>query len=114
MVRESDIVGTICHGPGRLNSEILARLLAMSEYTQDSLTARVFEILRDEILSVDSDFTPQTNLVEAGLDSLAVTQLMLSIEESTGVWIDESLLTPENLENAESLAGLVLAELKNA
>ena len=29
---------------------------------------------------------------------------MLSIEESTGVWVDESLLTPENLESAESLA----------
>jgi acyl carrier protein len=86
----------------------------MSEHTQDSLTARVFEILRDEILSADSGFTPQTNLVEAGLDSLAVTQLMLSIEESTGVWIDESLLTPENLENAEALAALVHAELENA
>ena len=86
----------------------------MSKHTQDSLTARVFEILRDEILSVDSAFTPQTNLVEAGLDSLAVTQLMLSIEESTGVWIDESLLTPENLENAEALAALLNAELEKA
>ena len=86
----------------------------MSEHTQDSLTARVFEILRDEILSVDSGFTPRTNLVEAGLDSLAVTQLMLSIEESTGVWVDESLLTPENLENAQALAALVYTELENA
>lgn len=86
----------------------------MAEHTQDSITARVFEILRDEILSVDSGFTPKTNLVEAGLDSLAVTQLMLSIEESTGVWVDESLLTPENLESAESLAALVHTELSNA
>ena len=86
----------------------------MSEHTRDSLTTRVFEILRDEILSVDSGFTPKTNLVAAGLDSLAVTQLMLSIEESTGVWVDESLLTPENLENAESLAALVHTELSNA
>jgi len=86
----------------------------MSEHTRDSLTARVFEILRDEILSVGTSFTPQTNLVEAGLDSLAVTQLMLSIEESTGAWIDEGLLTPENLENAESLATLVHSELENA
>jgi acyl carrier protein len=86
----------------------------MTEHTQDSLTARVFEILRDEILSVDSGFTPQTNLVEAGLDSLGVTQLMLSIEESTGVWVDEGLLTPENLTCAEALAALVHAELENA
>jgi len=86
----------------------------MSEHTRDSLTTRVFEILRDEILEVDSGFTPKTNLVEAGLDSLAVTQLMLSIEESTGVWIDESLLTPENLENAEALAALVHTQLASA
>ena len=36
---------------------------------------------------------------------------MLSIEESTGVWVDESLLTPENLESAESLAALVHGQL---
>ena len=51
------------------------------------------------------------DLIEAGLDSLGVTQLMLSIEEFTGVWVDESLLTPENLESAESLASLVFAQL---
>ena len=83
----------------------------MSEYTQDSLTVRVFEILRDEILTADPAFTPTTNLIEAGLDSLAVTQLMLSIEESTGVWVDESLLTPENLATAEALAALVYTQL---
>jgi hypothetical protein len=32
---------------------------------------------------------------------------MLSIEESTGVWVDESLLTPENLESSLSLATCV-------
>jgi acyl carrier protein len=75
--------------------------------TIEELTGRVFEILRDEILTVGGDFSPQSNLIDAGLDSLAVTQLMLSIEELTGVWVDESLLTPENLESAETLAALV-------
>lgn len=86
----------------------------MSEYTRDSLTEHVFEILRDEILTADSAFTPKSNLIDAGLDSLAVTQLMLSIEETTGVWVDESLLTPENLASAESLAALVFAQLSGA
>jgi acyl carrier protein len=83
----------------------------MGTPTREELTRRVFEILRDEILRVGDDFSPGSNLVDAGLDSLAVTQLMLSIEESTGVWVDESLLTPENLESAESLAALVHAQL---
>ena len=83
----------------------------MSDWTREALTQRVFEILRDELLEVGAGFTPQSNLVEAGLDSLAVTQLMLSIEECTGVWVDESLLTPENLASAESLAGCVFEQM---
>ncbi|HXV35799.1 MAG TPA: phosphopantetheine-binding protein [Myxococcota bacterium] len=83
----------------------------MREPTIEQLTARIFEILRDEVLRAGSDFSARSNLLEAGLDSLAVTQLMLSIEESTGVWLDESLLTPENLETAERLAAVVHAQL---
>lgn len=75
--------------------------------TIEELTAKVFAILRDEVLSAGSDFSARSNLIDAGLDSLAVTQLMLSIEESTGIWVDESFLTPENLESAETLAALV-------
>jgi acyl carrier protein len=83
----------------------------MAEHTREEITEHIFRVLRDEILSAEQDFSPQSNLVEAGLDSLAVTQLMLSIEESTGVWVDESLLTPENLETAETLASLVYDQL---
>jgi len=84
----------------------------MTGTTQEELTQRVFEILRDGLLDVGDDFTPRSNLVAAGLDSLAVTQLMLAIEESTGVWVDDSLLTPEHLESAESLASLVYRQLR--
>jgi acyl carrier protein len=84
----------------------------MASPTRDELTRQVFEILRDQLLDAGADFTPRSNLVAAGLDSLAVTQLLLAIEESTGVWVDESLLTPESLESAESLAGLVHGQLQ--
>jgi len=76
-------------------------------WDRESLTRRIFEILRDDILEVDASFTPRSDLVEAGLDSLAVTQLLLALEESTGIWVDESLLTPENLASAETLASCV-------
>lgn len=91
--------------------EPAATLQDVERPSREELTRRVFQILRDEILGVGEDFTPRSNLVDSGLDSLAVTQLMLSIEESTGVWVDESLLTPDNLESAESLAGLVYEQL---
>jgi acyl carrier protein len=86
----------------------------MAGTSREELTTRVFELLRDEILSPDGNFSPSSNLIEAGLDSLAVTQLMLSIEEFTGVWVDESLLTPENLESAATLAELVHGQLAGA
>ena len=83
----------------------------MDGLTWEVLTQRVYQVLRDELLDVDESFTTRSNLVDAGLDSLAVTQLLLWLEETTGVWVDESLLTPENLESAESLASLVFQQL---
>ena len=83
----------------------------MDGLTREVLTQRVYQVLRDELLDVDESFTTRSNLVDAGLDSLAVTQLLLWVEETTGVWVDESLLTPENLESAESLATLVFEQL---
>lgn len=77
----------------------------------EGLTRFIFETLRDELLSAADDFSPATNLVDAGLDSLAATQLLLALEEHTGVWVDESVLTPENLESSEALARCVHGEL---
>ncbi len=82
------------------------------DWTREALEARVFEILRDDLLSVDDSFSVDSDLVSAGLDSMAVTQLMLAIEESTGVWVDESLLTPENLASTRSLSACVFEQLR--
>jgi acyl carrier protein len=75
--------------------------------TKEELEQRIFDIVREDILSVDDAFTKDSNLIAAGLDSLALTQLMLAIEESTGVWVDESLLTEETLESVVTLSALV-------
>jgi acyl carrier protein len=77
-----------------------------------SLSEHIHGLLRDELLYVDDQVDTRASLIEAGLDSLAVTQLMLSIQESTGVWVDEGLLTPENLESCESLAACVYGLLE--
>jgi len=83
----------------------------MEGLTREDVIARVFGILRDEILTVDDGFTPQSNLVDSGLESLGLTQAMLAIEEQTGIWVDESLLTPEHLETSETLGDLVHSQL---
>jgi len=80
------------------------------DWTRAQLIECVLESVR-ELLAVGADFNPQSDLVAAGLDSLAVTQLMLAIEERTGIWVDESRLTPDNLRSAETLAACVYAQL---
>lgn len=80
----------------------------------DELTQHLFDVLRTELLSVGDEFTPESNLVDAGLDSLAITQLLLSVEERTGVWVDEGSLTPENLESTRALASCVHDQIAGA
>jgi acyl carrier protein len=86
----------------------------MNAPTLEALTTRVFEILRDDVLVPAPDFSTRSNLIDAGLDSLSMTQVLLAIEEHTGLWIEESQLTPENLESTETLAALVHEQLAQA
>jgi acyl carrier protein len=79
-------------------------------WTKAEITRCVVAALA-ELVALAPDFGPSSDLHAVGLDSLAVTQLMLAIEESTGVWIDESLLTPENLATAETLAACIHEQL---
>jgi acyl carrier protein len=78
--------------------------------TLEELQELIYDVLRHELLEVGEEFTPQSNLLEAGLGSLAVVQLLLSVEEQTGIWVDEAELTPENLASVEALARCVYAQ----
>lgn len=78
---------------------------------REELEQRIFDIVREDILTVDDTFTKESDLIEAGLDSLALTQLMLAIEESTGVWVDESLLTEDTLASVVALTDLVHGQI---
>lgn len=70
------------------------------EALQDLIT----EFLREELEGLSDGFDTKSDLVEAGLSSLLAVQLLLAIEERTGIWVDESELTPENLKSVEALA----------
>ncbi len=80
----------------------------MSElHSVAELETLILEVLREELLDLGDDFGAKSDLVEAGLSSLAAVQLLLAIEERTGIWVDESELTPENLGSVEALARCV-------
>lgn len=84
--------------------------MTAKDWTRAELVECVVDSLR-QLLSLGADFSPQSDLVGAGLDSLAVTQLMLAIEDRTGIWLDEGRLTPENLRSAEALAACVYEQI---
>jgi acyl carrier protein len=76
-------------------------------YGVAEIEALILEVLRDELLDLPDDFDTKSDLMGAGLSSLAAVQLLLAIEERTGIWVDESELTPENLASVETLARCV-------
>lgn len=76
-------------------------------HSVESLETLILEVLREELLDVADDFDAKSDLVAAGLTSMAAVQLLLAIEERTGIWVDESELTPENLASVEALARCV-------
>ena len=77
----------------------------------EELTLLIMEFLREELPDLPNGFDAKSDLVEAGLSSLAAVQMLLAIEERTGIWVDESELTPENLASAEALARCVHAHV---
>ena len=63
----------------------------MSEsHSVADLETLILEVLREELLDVDDGFDAKSDLVEAGLSSLAAVQLLLAIEERTGIWVARS------------------------
>ncbi len=61
----------------------------------------------EEILMLEEGFSVQDDLFLAGLDSMAVMQLVVAAEERFGVQLQAVDLTKENLGTAESLAALI-------
>jgi acyl carrier protein len=69
---------------------------------------KVVEWLRSEgILELEDGFSARDDLFLAGLDSMAVMQLVVAAEERFGVLLQAADLTKDHLGTAESLASLI-------
>lgn len=65
-------------------------------------------LVRDHLLDgAASDLDVLTSLSDAGLDSMAIMQLLLLIEQRFGLWLPEEDLTHENFACIRSLARAV-------
>jgi acyl carrier protein len=69
--------------------------------------AGLCDLIQGEVLEKMADFSPQTDLFEAGLDSMGIMQLIILIEERYGVVLPAAGVTREHLGSVESLAKLL-------
>lgn len=64
--------------------------------------------------SLSTDITPQAKLVDAGLTSMDMVNLMLGVEAEFDFTIPQSEITPENFQTVETLERMVVTQLQPA
>jgi acyl carrier protein len=68
--------------------------------------------LNDEgVMELDWDFPEDGDLFVAGLDSMAVMQLVVAVEDRFGIELGPDDLTKKNLATPTSLAALIAAKI---
>ena len=81
------------------------------------LEQEIRTLIEGRILDGQVSLETTAPLDEAGVDSMAVIQILLLIEKRFGVWLPESDVTRENLKTVQSLARILrrrLAEQSSA
>ena len=71
------------------------------------LEEALLRLVREKLFDGGAPMTVETDLFAAGLDSMGIMQLMISIEERFGVRVPEASVTRENFSTASSLAAMV-------
>jgi len=70
---------------------------------------QLVQLVSERLLETRPGFDVDSNLYESGLDSMAIMQLLILIEEEYGVALPESELTRQNFSTVRSVAGLIRA-----
>ncbi len=68
---------------------------------------QLLEILREDILATEDPLTTESDLFVAGLDSMAIMQLILALEDRFDVTIDPTEISRENFATPARIASLV-------
>jgi acyl carrier protein len=81
------------------NADVQGRLLALVKaiLEQNSITAQV---------------DPESRLVDVGLTSMDMVNLMLSVEAEFDFTIPQSEITPENFQSIETLQRMIVGQLQ--
>ena len=77
---------------------------------QDRILALVKAILEQN--SIASEVQPETRLVDAGLTSMDMVNLMLGVEAEFDFTIPQSEITPENFQSVKTLELMIVGQLQ--
>ena len=83
---------------------------AVNLSVQDRILALVKAILEQN--SIASEVQPETRLVDAGLTSMDMVNLMLSVEAEFDFTIPQSEITPENFQSVKTLELMIAGQLQ--
>lgn len=79
----------------------------------DHLTKGLNEILSEGVLDLPADFQNETDLFELGLDSMAIMQLLIQIENRFGLSVPAHAVTRTHFCTVDALAKL-LSEISSS
>jgi acyl carrier protein len=79
---------------------------------RDRITGLVKSILEQNAVGVDVE--PDTKLIDIGLTSMDMVNLMLGVEAEFDFMIPQDQITPENFQSVATLERLVATELRAA
>jgi acyl carrier protein len=83
---------------------------AINLSVQDRILALVKAILEQN--SIASEVQPETRLVDAGLTSMDMVNLMLGVEAEFDFTIPQSEITPENFQSVKTLELMIVGQLE--
>lgn len=68
---------------------------------------RLLGFVRTEVFAPQVRVSADTDLIEAGFDSMSLVRLLLFVETTYGLWIPQSEITSATLRNLHTLAQTV-------
>ena len=80
------------------------------------LRTRIIKLVKGILAqnSLSAEVTPHAKLVDVGLTSMDMVNLMLGVEAEFDFTIPQSEITPENFQSVETLERMVATQLQSA
>jgi len=85
---------------------------AFNADVQNRVLALVKAILKQNAMAAEID--PESRLVDVGLTSMDMVNLMLGVEAEFDFTIPQSEITPENFQSVETLQRMIVSQLEPA